>query len=445
MSRKNKPERNPLPDSAPSTFAVGNRVRVRKGVTDPDYPDIPLGGWTGTVLETYEQDENGRSVLVEWDESALRQMHPVYRYRCERDGLDIDSITLGEGDLELNVGEAVPLEQPATLQPRPLDLGDQNDRIRAVFKLTSDEPLPAPTLDWLARYHSYFLEHVRFPLDAEYAKMNAYTPGAEEEVRFLALLPMEQVRVENGLLAEIERPNGERSTVELFDLETPRNPYVRQLIGDYSYWFVEAFRYHLVEGGGRKTIRLDGTGEATASWSIVSLLVRWGAYGTLCGAVVGAITAAVDGARAFLVVAASVTAVMGYFLGSWVGLLLRALRLGQAPRFYGSLFGAFIGAVVGAIVGPALAAFQGTILGGIAGFIVGHSLAKLGLKRPGGFISGLLGAGTGGVALACSRDADRATVGLLIGAGVGAVVGVVLMLMMLFTMALFEGKPDDRK
>ena len=28
-------------------FQVGDKVRVKYGVIDPDFPDIPLGGWTG--------------------------------------------------------------------------------------------------------------------------------------------------------------------------------------------------------------------------------------------------------------------------------------------------------------------------------------------------------------------------------------------------------------
>ena len=32
-------------------FQVGNKVRVKYGVIVPDFPDIPLGGWTGTVTE----------------------------------------------------------------------------------------------------------------------------------------------------------------------------------------------------------------------------------------------------------------------------------------------------------------------------------------------------------------------------------------------------------
>jgi hypothetical protein len=35
--------------SVPPRFEPGAKVRVKHGVRDPDFPDIPLGGWAGTV------------------------------------------------------------------------------------------------------------------------------------------------------------------------------------------------------------------------------------------------------------------------------------------------------------------------------------------------------------------------------------------------------------
>ena len=55
MSR-NKEKSKESSDGVKQPFAVGSRVRVRRGTIDPDYPDIPLGGWTGTVLETADAD-----------------------------------------------------------------------------------------------------------------------------------------------------------------------------------------------------------------------------------------------------------------------------------------------------------------------------------------------------------------------------------------------------
>ena len=38
----------------PTKFQVGDRVRVKQGIRDADYSDMPLGGWAGTILEVHD-------------------------------------------------------------------------------------------------------------------------------------------------------------------------------------------------------------------------------------------------------------------------------------------------------------------------------------------------------------------------------------------------------
>lgn len=70
---------------APARFAVGTQVRVKPGITDPDFPDIPLGGWAGTVREV-NQKENPPAYLIVWNKPTLDHLHRVFRKRCEREG-----------------------------------------------------------------------------------------------------------------------------------------------------------------------------------------------------------------------------------------------------------------------------------------------------------------------------------------------------------------------
>ena len=37
-------------------FAVGDAVRVRSGVMDPEFPDMPLGGWAGKITKVEQGD-----------------------------------------------------------------------------------------------------------------------------------------------------------------------------------------------------------------------------------------------------------------------------------------------------------------------------------------------------------------------------------------------------
>ena len=94
MSRKKEKE-----PRTPARFAAGAQVRVKPGTTDPDFPDIPLGGWAGTISEVDERSAPP-TYLIEWDRHTLDHMHPVYRKRCERDGLELESMWLGEDDIE---------------------------------------------------------------------------------------------------------------------------------------------------------------------------------------------------------------------------------------------------------------------------------------------------------------------------------------------------------
>src|SRR5215212_7793196 len=95
-------------NSDPLRFEPGMKVRVKQGVRDPDFPDIPLGGWAGTVKEV-EQADGETTYLILWGRTTLRGMHPVYKKRCERDGLETESMWLGAEDIEPDDGTRVPI------------------------------------------------------------------------------------------------------------------------------------------------------------------------------------------------------------------------------------------------------------------------------------------------------------------------------------------------
>ena len=88
MRKMNKKEKKPLP---PARFAAGALVRVKPGTTDPDFPDIPLGGWAGNIREV-DQGSAPPMYLIEWDWHTLHHKHPVYRKRCDRDGFELESM-----------------------------------------------------------------------------------------------------------------------------------------------------------------------------------------------------------------------------------------------------------------------------------------------------------------------------------------------------------------
>ena len=82
-------------------FQVGNKVRVKLGVPDPEFPYITLGGWSGTIEEV-EQARDQFTYLIEWDERTIASLPPLYVQRCERLGFVFETVWLGEEDIEID-------------------------------------------------------------------------------------------------------------------------------------------------------------------------------------------------------------------------------------------------------------------------------------------------------------------------------------------------------
>ena len=111
-----------------SRFNLGDKVRVCSGVSDPDYDDLTIGGWAGTIAEV--QNGTPPTLRVRWSRQTLKKQSSIYRKRCERDGFDSNEMRLVEGDLEPDIGGPITIERPNNVVTRPLSMNDQDDRIR---------------------------------------------------------------------------------------------------------------------------------------------------------------------------------------------------------------------------------------------------------------------------------------------------------------------------
>jgi hypothetical protein len=221
---------------SPATFKIGDAVRVKSGVTDPDFPDVPLGGWSGTVADS--QKGKPPTYLVRLDDRTLKNIHPVYAKRCERDGLEADRIWLAEDDLEPDTGEPVEIEQPINIVIRPLDLKDQDDRIRLALGLTGDDPLPEVNDELLRTYYEYLAAKLSLPFEARYSAQTGSFRSRPSALKVVELLDPEQFPGdEYGLLCGARR-NDQHMEVPLIDIEVAKGDPNKQLIADYSYWFV---------------------------------------------------------------------------------------------------------------------------------------------------------------------------------------------------------------
>ena len=55
----------------------GTAIRVRAGQTMPEFADVSIAGWAGTVLEARGRGETLK-YIVEWSQETLAQLPPSF-------------------------------------------------------------------------------------------------------------------------------------------------------------------------------------------------------------------------------------------------------------------------------------------------------------------------------------------------------------------------------
>lgn len=84
---------------SPGKFAVGSKVRVKTGITSPEFPEISIGGWVGTIVEASGKGDAVQCVL-EWDDTTMSSMPADYLRKCEAGNLYHAMACLPEEHLE---------------------------------------------------------------------------------------------------------------------------------------------------------------------------------------------------------------------------------------------------------------------------------------------------------------------------------------------------------
>lgn len=108
-----------------------------------------------------------------------------------------------------DVGGPSDIEQPKQITCLPLSRKDQNDRIRKVYGLTSNDTVPDVGSATLATYYGYLSTHLTFPFAARYA--DEYE--CPEQVNVIGLREPDDTMTDNmyGILCEVRTGLGVES------------------------------------------------------------------------------------------------------------------------------------------------------------------------------------------------------------------------------------------
>ena len=437
-TKKRKPlaERRPL---APSRFKVRDCVRVKPGARHAEHPDVPLGGWAGTILEV---DRRGRC-CVWWSRETLAKIHPIYKKRCAIDGTVLDEYWIGEEDLVSDPGGPLAIERPTAITPRRLSADKQGDRVRMVLGLTSDDFLPEPNDDSLETYYDYLEQHLSLPADARYVEDTEDLSGRPpwRTVKVVALDREIAWNGHEGILCEVFGARGE-DVVPLADLRLRRSDPNHQLVDDYAAWFfgdlsedVDHFADDEADTDDEPPEEDEAAAEdlADVTWHDVAMgLLDIVAFTASYGAVLGAAFATMPWTRWAACIGGAVWGVVEAVARTAPAYEDPSTITPRLRKRVEVVFGLISGSIHGVLFGVLAVALIGTMLGAIAGFVLRRLFRAKDWLILRVFPRGLLfAAACGATAQAFYVDHIAASGGLWRGAGAGLAIGLLICLVCL--------------
>ncbi|MBI4864135.1 MAG: hypothetical protein HY815_28345 [Candidatus Riflebacteria bacterium] len=232
-----KPESSPSrkgPARPRPSFRLGDYVRVRSGVRDPNFDECIIGGWTGRVWATFEDRTGDKLCAVRWDSTTLQKILPAARKRCTRAILDYTGMDLPEDDL-------VRRSAPRARSDPKLSNQNLNDRIRRVFGLTAADRVPDVSPDTLLTYYLYLEKRVECPFEAVHRHRWEPLGTVSSRVTVTGILAPDESPescLERGVIC-ITSEGGGLTThdVPLSLIEVEKSLPQHRLGYDYAIWF----------------------------------------------------------------------------------------------------------------------------------------------------------------------------------------------------------------
>lgn len=213
-------------------FEVGDCVKVREGVGDPD-SDVDISGWQGRVLEIAEDESGQTLIFVAWDSYTLKEMPRSYLEQSEMEGLDWQRFLLLIEDIEQAQSRDTQRDVDEVTDEFNsrigwYSLGEDGKRIQRVLSGVEDE--------WEAFkvWERYLAENLRFPFEAvvsEYQDEGALQRGDRIRVQEISLL--------DDLYGVIVSGKWGRRSIDypLCDLDVVGEGVNEQIVSDYALWF----------------------------------------------------------------------------------------------------------------------------------------------------------------------------------------------------------------
>jgi hypothetical protein len=218
-----------------SDFRVGDSVRVKPGVKDPDF-GTAMGGWQGRI-SNIDTSGDDITVSIQWDSTTLKNMPAVMIEQCEEQGLDWAEMALGANEAELtkprdHERDVAQIKEQLSNKYGWVYLGEEGRRIQKVLAAMEDDD----DLDEFGAWEEHFEKNLRYPFEAVIAESQERGPLRGGDKVIVTGNP-DAADEMYGIIVDVS-VSKRKYAFPLCDLEvTDEKSPNYQLVKDYAVWF----------------------------------------------------------------------------------------------------------------------------------------------------------------------------------------------------------------
>ena len=221
-----------------SPIKIGDNVKVKEGVNDPDDEDYSIADWQGWVVEVYDENlsaENAENLqfMVSWDSMTLKNIPRTRLIELEREGYDWTMMCLDINDVDIATPRDKMEDAEAISEALSDDIywegmGEEGEEIAQILG-------NAQTLDEAYKLWATYLEkELIFPFNAECYSEESSVAANDSNIKAIKLGDIDE---DYGILVVVPFENTTRQVaLSDLDIQDETSPNFKAL-DLYSTWF----------------------------------------------------------------------------------------------------------------------------------------------------------------------------------------------------------------
>lgn len=219
-------------------FKVGDGVKVKAGIMDPDIKNSCIGGWQGRIVGITTESTGDVMVDIKWDSITLKNIPEKAIKKSEQEGFDWTMMTLSADEVESAQKRDTEsdVEKAAAMiaKDHAWDcLNDEGDRIKKVLAGVDEDN----EIEALQAWEDFLFEKLEFPFDAKVAEYQERGRlKVNDKVKVVEIVDTDDLY---GIIVNLRHKARKKSyDFPLCDLEVTDKKSANYLpVKDYCVWF----------------------------------------------------------------------------------------------------------------------------------------------------------------------------------------------------------------